>query len=569
MTVNTTTLALFNKEIPICCFVDQLYDPDVDGTNPDASGKYVVEPGSFCVDRATLILYVVTAVDATTYKATLEPVRILQNQTDVGTGIVSYGNDLLMLYFDDRLNPTKLYSDGKIALAGLDNVEYQLNKIDEDGNLIPVSIYIDADGKYRGNRIPLTRITGTDWKIPTNCHTLLEISDGDKINFRAYNTMGVQSVEVNLLARRSSYLNDLVADGNPIVKFDMDCTQLRGDDFFVYAKQDPEHLNIMPYVVYANGVRRDIPVDNKICFLYGLTDYSPAFPGYKQPILAKLFLAPREIADIGEQHGKYRYLTAVRNLITVNNTSTYTVKLSIVPLWNGTKQAYELRWMCYINTRDHMWDVTDLVTDAGEVPFNGASYTGQTQKVTARLDLASLVNTDYELIHVQSCYLTLKPYTTYEQYVFKDGISDDYSYGVEAGDYRRPIIHYDADLAQYFIPSTIFKNTAAVLENFYYRARPPYDPDSSEGIPTPTHFSVRDVYGRMVIANPIPLEEYAQAWSIIRQSDEIASQYVGGSLIVEWWVQNGDQYEIIYGTPVQVIRSETGYNTETNNIYEP
>lgn len=558
----TTTVNLFKKEVPTGCYIDEIYDPDIHGTSPEASGKYILVPGSPCIERATGIYYYVVSVDPTTFKHILAPAKILILDEEKGVSIVSYGNDRFMLYYDDRTKPTKLVIDSKLIFVGPSIVEYRLSRIVADGSTEYISIYLDADEHFRGERIPMaSAIERGDIKYPTNCHTLYKIQDGEVVTLEVFNTLGILAAKVTLIAMRADILNDLATDANPIVKFDMECLQTKGDDFYIYPKQDPHQLNIMPYVIYANGTRRDIPVDNLRCFLYGFEDYNPSYPGYRQTIMAKIFLSPREVATIGEDTGRDRFIATCRSLVVVQNTNTIYAKLSVIPYWSNLNQKYELRWFAYINSRDHMWDVTDRVTEISEVPFDGTKYTGQIQKITMSIDLASLVGIDAPVIHVQNLWITLKPKTDYTKYTFKDGVSDNYAYGVEAALLRRPIIHYDETLTQYFIPTSIFRNKEAVLENFYYNARPMYDPIDETAPPTPTHFTIRDMFGRMVISSPIEIEQFPQAWSIITPGS--TGQYVNGTLVVEWLISKGNNtYEIIYGAPVEIIRSSTGYNTE-------
>lgn len=567
MSTGIATVNLFWKEVPTGCYMDDVYDPDRDGTDPTlANGKYVLKEGSApIIDREIEgAAYYVKHVDPVTFKHTFAPLRIIIPEEEDEVSIVSYGNDRFMLYYDDRTKPTKLIVDSKLFFVGPSLVEYRLYRELADGTREYISLYLDADEKFKGERIPMaTAMERGDIKYCTNCHTLNKIQDGEVIILEIYNTVGVLSTKVSLVAMRADILNDLATDANPIVKFDIDCLQKRGEDFYIYAKQDPFQLNITPYVVYANGVRRDIPIDNLRCFLYGFEDYNPSYPGYRQPIMAKIFLSPREVATIGVDNGKSRYISAVRNLVTIQNNNTIYAKFSLIPYWDILTQSYKIRWFAYINTRDHFWDVTDLVRDDSETPFDGTKYTGQTQKLTVSMDLATLIGSDSTIIHSQNVWLTLYPQVDYMRYTFKDGVSDSHCYGVESALFRRPFIHYDETLTQYFIPTSIFRNKEAVLENFYYNARPMFNPISETAPPVPTHFNIRDMFGRMVISSPIEIEQYPQAWSII--STGLASQYVNGTLIVEWLKANGSGgYEIIYGVPVEVRRSTTGYNTETN-----
>jgi hypothetical protein len=62
-----------------------------------------------------------------------------------------------------------------------------------------------------------------------------------------------------------------------------------------------------------------------------------------------------------------------------------------------------------------------------------------------------------------------------------------------------------------------------------------------------------------LISAPIPLENYNQAWNAITTND---LTLVNQTVIVEFVREIGNTYQIIYGVPVDVYRSETGYNEE-------
>ena len=66
----------------------------------------------------------------------------------------------------------------------------------------------------------------------------------------------------------------------------------------------------------------------------------------------------------------------------------------------------------------------------------------------------------------------------------------------------------------------------------------------------------------MLIATPIPVEEYPQLWNIVRKGNP--DQLVGGVVLVEFLKLIGDEYRIIYGVPVGVYESRSGYNRPDN-----
>ena len=67
---------------------------------------------------------------------------------------------------------------------------------------------------------------------------------------------------------------------------------------------------------------------------------------------------------------------------------------------------------------------------------------------------------------------------------------------------------------------------------------------------------------QMICGGPIPAEQFSQSWSTIGGVDNL----VGSTVVVEFLRETTTTgvYEILYGVPVDVINSNTGYNTEEN-----
>lgn len=566
-TDSTDNLILFSDQRPDAIGLSQLYDPDLHGTDPTASGKIVPAVNSLVTDESTDIIYRVSAVNSTTYKSTLKPVKYLiqTTTTEDSPAIVDYGNTRFMLYYDDRTKPTELNIDGKLYFFNLHCVEYRLVRKNTDGTVEVISLYLDSDGAFKGNRIPLATVSGLSviTKYCTNCHTLTTLTDGETITAQLYDSNGILTVEVNLIVKKPDALNDLASDNNPIIVFDADGTQMMGDEFYLYENQSPSVLNIRPYAQLSDGTEKTYSIDNKTCFLYGLErDGISSYPGRKFKIMIKKFLTTREMSSVSTYDPTLRSVSVEKWINIIKNQTEYSMKLSIVPWYDASTNKFKFKYFAYTEQREHVYDVTDYITVDGV--FDPAGFgTEQYMKVAFNSDVIFKKNitTNY----VQSWWITLREPTNYEQYLIKDSKSDEYAYGVETSIRRRPIVHYDTTLKQYFVPTSVFRNKEAFIESFYTVARPPYDPSTESGPTEPTHFTIRAVDDvNVLISSPIPIAQYNQAWNIVRTG--VASQLVGGTIIVEFLNQIGEEYRIIYGVPVSVTNSLTGYNTDLNNL---
>lgn len=563
---------LFNDERPDSLFLKDLYDPDLHGSNIDESGKIRGQAGSLVIDGDSAsdtyrALYYIEYVDPTTKKSYLKTPRIVvgTDTEDDATYIINYGNDKFLCYYDDRINPTKLAIDAKLIIFGATNVEYRLSKYNKDsGTKEIISIYLDSDEVIKGNRIPLTSVGGAlpNAKYCTNCHTLSYVEDGDVVTIEIFNNNGILSAEFDLLVKRAIILNDLASEANPIVNFDADCLQMRGDEWYLYEKQDPSALNIRPYIEYYDGAKQYIVVDNIQCFLYGLEDFIPSFPGHKQKLLIKYFLNHREITTLKAADPRYPSVCVEKYLTVIDNNSEYGMKVSVVPVWNILDQLWNLKFFAYTERRDEIYDITSQVKV--DETFDGALFNVQ-QEVIFEFDTSVIFGLSNVAVYQQSIWLTLKMYKNFDRYIIKDTKNDEFAYGVETSVLRRPVLHYDTTLKQYFVPTSVFKNANAFIEAFYTIARPPFNPLVETKPLVPTHFTVRGHdNSTVVVANPIEISQYNQAWNIVRNGQP--DQLVGGNVIVEFLQLVGDQYKILYGVPVDVHTSKTGYNTDKNNI---
>lgn len=555
--VNGRTLIIFNNRKPDALAYNDVYDPD----NPE-SGKYVPTLYSLVVQEDGSLWYV-SAQDPATYKSTLSPCSIVaQSDSSTSATIISYGNDKYCLYQDTRTDPHKLMVDAKFLVYGNNLVEYALYRTNTAGLEECISMYFDAAGQFHSNRIPLASISEEypAYKYPTNCHTTFDLVEGEPVVLRIFNNLGNLAAEITLFVRDAIWWNDLESHTNPIVRLDAECLQMRGDDFFIYAQQDSSHLNIRPYLVYADGTQRYLNIDNKQCFMYGLDDYIPSYPGKHQKLIFKYFLNYRESAttDVTGANG-VRFLTCEKNLITLENDNRYVVKLSVVPLWDADHATWYLRFFAYGDARDRVLDVTDYVTINSEFPFDGtvASF-GKEQHVVLDYDLQALFNTNDSLNASQTLYITVWANDKYVKYTYRDSNDDVHIFGVDGSVTRRPILWYDEAIAQYFIPTSIFQNQEAVLESFYHLADPPFNPNQETQAPTPTHFVVRDpLNGHQLNGGPIPLSEYAQSWPMVIGTPV----QVGNTVLMEFLRETeSGVYQILYGVPVDVVAGT--YNTE-------
>ena len=563
----TQSVILFQDKRPDSLFLHQVYDPDIDGEYVENNGKLIPKPGSLVIEKSTGNLYYVSFVDER-YKSTLLPCRlVITSEGEEVVKILSYGNDKFYLFYDDRTKPTKLNIDGKLIVFGASLAEYRLVKTNSSKETEIISIYMNNNEEFKGERIPLANIgEKTGAKQLTNCHTLVTLQDGDVVEAEIYDNLGILSIVVQLFVKRATILNDLASTNDIIVDFDANSNQMLGSDFYLYQRQDPSHLAITPRLVYCDGSSEDITINNIDCFLYGLENFVPSFPGQKQKIMIKKYLTYKQMSTISKQIGDKRFVTCEKIINVLANKTLDGIKVSLMPIWDNKNNIYYLKYIAYSDKRDKVIDVTNYVTPV--TMFCGDIF-NQQQVHTFDIDLQNVFDVSVTVPYRQVSYIHLKPYNEFQRYTLSDNSDLDPIYGVDASTIRRPVIMYDSVIEQYYIPTSRFKNKEAFLEAFYYNANPPFDVRESLEAPVPTHFTIRalDTLNTMITV-PIEIEQYAQSWNITRQGDP--SMLVGYNVIVEFlqYTSSGE-YLILYGVPVDVHLATSkydSYNTETNNL---
>jgi hypothetical protein len=248
--VDGETLIIYNNRKPDSYAEADIFDPD----NP-SSGKYFPSLNSIVIKTDGTLWYV-SARNEETFKVTLSPCSIFTSTIeDATTDIISYGNDKFCLYIDKRVSPYKLIVDAKLLFYGISIKEYTLSRVNSSGKEEIISIYLDNLDRFISDRIPMSAIAENvnAYKFPTNCHTTADLAEGEPITLTAYNTLGNVCAKIILYVRNAIWLNDLNSLTNPIVNLDADCLQERGDEWYIYERQDPSHLNIRPYLTYSDG----------------------------------------------------------------------------------------------------------------------------------------------------------------------------------------------------------------------------------------------------------------------------------------------------------------------------
>ena len=558
---DTNQLLLFGPDSPAIYPFTSIYDPDINGADPESSGKTVPHVDSIVVydqlPGVAIALGVVKSVHPVTRKATIVPGRFISETDTASDRIIGYGNDIFMLFYDERTTPKRLVIDSKLIIFGNNSAEYRLMKADNEGVESAISLYINSENQVESERVPIEETGVTAVRRCANCYTTSTLTVGDRVTLELYDAAGILTARITLIAEPATILNDLSSAANPIVDFTALANQQEGaestDPWFLYSDQNPSNLTIFPKLHFANGATQVISVDNQSCFIYGLGDVNTQLIGREYPILLKYFLADRVQSPIA-QGDAARFIT-YENVIKINARTQYGYsKISVVPTWNSGTSRWQLRFFAYYQSRNSFLDITSQVT------YDGTAFSGTTLGTRQNL----VLNAPQVLVgggtgtYVQTLSILLDTVNSSMPYTIASTAESVLIYGVTDVSHTRPRIWYDAAIGKYFVPTSAFANVDKFIENFYINADAPWLSASETEPPTPTHFILRDAAGGApLMVNPIAIAQYNAQLTLTTVGG--TNQYLNSTVLVEFLLHTGGQYQVLYGVPVSVIAGT--YNT--------
>ena len=546
----TDQLLLFHGSEPDVYLIGSIYDPEVH-TAITGKGKVVPAIGSTVFDNEQIpgqfIQYVVSEVDGVTLKSTLAIPHVPIGFESIPDRLVSYGNDTMMLFYDDRSTPTRLIVDTKFVMIGSASAEYVLKKVVNDVEVV-ISAKIDTDGNFETDRIPLIETSVPGVRKLSDCHTTYDIEDAEFVMLEVYDSTGVLTTTVRLTTKRASILNDYLATTNPVIGFTASSNQTNQSDWVLYRDQNPMDLNIYPVLTFANGETELVTINNVNCFIYGMEEINTGTPDVQYEILIKYFLADDVPSTIAEGNG-VRFVKTSHILKIVNRDLFSFSKLSLIPRWDTVAGEWKLVYFGYYEDRDEV-----NIIPAADIRYVGTEFDGANQAEPQNLVIHT--NTIDEFGNVgtyeQAFTIQLNDPTSTIPFTIAENENTEFIYGEGGSTHERPVVNFDAARGTYFIPTSSFNDLDEMLDNFYDRARPPFIRLTETEAPTPTHFVVRDsVSKRNLVAEPIDIATYDQEFVFLTLSGN-ANEYLDDTVVVEFLLDIAGEYSILYGVPVEV-----------------
>ena len=516
----------------------EVFNPDVHDIAFLADKKYIVPAIGSIVIRNTEFtsdysIYIVD--DVIDLRSQLVPLRISLDGGSMDR-VLSYGNELLMMYYDTSVTPTRIVVDAKLFILGNDATHYRIRRGDD-----VISVRYNEHGIPVGELIDIELHPVEGYKVLPPCHTTLNVNTGDVYTLDIFNADGVSITEMRLLSRESLHLDELTLGGNPITAMDIHMNQqdMLGDGI-IYHNQNLEDLNIFPELAFSDGTRISLQINNENTFVYGLDDISPRIPYMEYTVLVKHFLADNYPSTVVTERGSTRYIQREKIVRVMPRATGGIYRISTVPIWDSANSQWTLKFFAYFETRNSIVDVTDDVVISGAV-FDGRDFVNQQDMNVSYTYPNSDGNSE---VFIQAVSVLLKDKTDREPWLLDAAGNMQTAYGKFDNIFTRPCIDLNVSNATMQIDVERFKDTDEFLINFYSNANPPYVQSTEVSAPTPTHFIVRDL-NMNVISPEIVLDDYSASFPITGGSP-------GDTVIVEFQLEVGNSMSVLYGVPVEV-----------------
>lgn len=550
---------LYTPDVPGVYKSEDIYNRAIDGDAPVTVRIVPAVRSLVTLPNNTLKMVISVDLDPhslTYYNSTLGDVIFAL--ADPTADILNYGTDKLMLYYDPRQSPVRIIVDGKLQITGENSIGYRIIRTDNEGNRVVISARLDINNNILSDVIPITDVDVNHLLVCQTGHTLFSISSGEEVTLEVLDSAGVVTITAQLTTKEATILNTLELSSNPIIGFDADCSQVRGDDWVIYLGQNIDELSIFPYLSFADGKHQHVTIDGMSTYMYGYESINNTFPGNQYQIVIKYFLGKDETSTINEDVDGFRFVTLTKNVV-IDSMEKYTFsKVSVIPIWSTSQGRYSLRFVAYHETRNAFTDITSTIEYVTGFVFDPARI-NQQQEIHFTAPFRNPDGTQSDTDYNQTFFITVATPSANEPFLISE-TTDGIAYGAQNALYDRPRIYYDADIHKYFISSATFTTTAELLHNFYYAALPPWLPATETEPPVPTHFMVRDATTlRPLLLAPQALNDYDNAMTFLTLTAP-ANAYVNSTVVVEWLISTSNGITVLYSVPVEVLLSTVGYN---------
>lgn len=165
-----------------------------------------------------------------------------------------------------------------------------------------------------------------------------------------------------------------------VARFDVKLVDSDDSDTFVLSQRGSVNelaSKLYAYIVYDNGDKEFVPIDNRTCFCYGLEAISTATPDRVYNLLFKYF---RNVATNPNSNTPKTFMTCTKRVLIANDAASTVRRISLVPCWNYKASRYVFKYLIYDTTfnspefRDNLDTITRSDDTADAINFTNCFY---------------------------------------------------------------------------------------------------------------------------------------------------------------------------------------------------
>lgn len=465
----------------------------------EAEGRYVPNVNDLVFNPTTRALYLVTAVDQTTFIATLKRTSMdeVSGEFTDGDLLVGVGPgtraDTYRVMVDKSTIPYTCAVKATLYYPG-DTVSYikLFSGFVPDGDSNCISLLYDASNNLLGNQIPVVA-SNTDGKV--RCippfATRENLVDNQYCVVVAYNDAGVVVSKDQVIVEETAFIHSY----NRTVKY---ITGIRLEAPFISTVDNSliklpmnvpvGSLNLVGVVEYSDGDTARYPVDGTKFEIYGMDNFLSTVPSEELSLTLKYNLADTEVNYGSTIVNGERFRTRDYKAIVSEFDGSYTLRLYGYPMWIDAINGYRMEYFLYNLERNRHTRVTSLIRLADNAAgFSPLLYgTAQALNVAVNLREVDASYTSYR--HAQTLTVTLS----------KPGTDPGVNWSVMHSPNQSPQYGLSNELSYEFVNENFKRLNLAMgkttldawLDMLFTRARPLINQYAETSVPAPTHFNL-------------------------------------------------------------------------------
>lgn len=528
-------------------------------TDPTGTGEYVPRIGDMVLNWDQGFLRVID-VDITTSISTLVPWSFpttggLVDQQDLLLGVKGdTPRDTWRLLVDDSVIPAVMTPDFRIVLYGDTITHYKVFKgqIIEGPSAQVISAWYDNNQNFVSENIPFENVNINDTtniasKAPKSGYTTTSLLDGEPVTFVAYGNTGRALWIITMLVRKTSFIRKSEASQRYITHISLQSPFLSPTEdrtVNIPINMPVDNFQGRGVVHYSDGSTVEhLLVPNSRMSLDGLSEYLSTIRSQKSPLVLRYMLDVNEATVSAQNVLGTRHIAVPYFIRSTPTVGAYSVKLFVVPHWEGDDTKWRLDyWLYNLERGDYFYATPFVEPGANSRPFRPDLY-GVEQKLNVAVDVKRIDPRLKEYRHAQLVGITL----------MGAGAQDRTPYYIQYAPGQDP--QYGGGLIARFNAITPgnwqlrvdcgFLTLESWLDNCYYRSLPLYNHETETAPPRPTHFVVN--------VNGIAAEYSVDQWNQVLAISEGGTP--GRSIFITWIRKAPNMRLELAGTGMMILHT--------------